>query len=192
MERQPGHRVKEAPPNMLWAMGIAAFLCVFLGSYPQFLYSLLPFDVEYHPYTYEHVIGQTQLLFFSAMAFTLLLLSGIYPAEMRAINLDFDWFYRKGTGLLYYMVDKGLNGLNRMTDRSIAKGFTAALSKYFQDGPARLCLAVIKPLWQMTGVKITGPDGMEAKFIQKFRIGTFTIGSVAIFSIGFLLILFLI
>ncbi len=187
-----GHRVKEAPANMVAAMGLAAFLCIFLGSYPKFLYSLLPYTVEYHPYTYEHVIGQTQLLFFSAMAFTLLLLSGIYPAEMRAINLDFDWLYRKGCGLLYYMLDKGLNGLNRMADRTIAKGFTAQLSRYFQDGPARLCLAVVKPFWQMTGVKIKDPDGMEAKFLEQFRLGNFTIGSVAIFSVGLLLVLFLI
>ena len=66
---------------MLLAMGIAAVLCVFIGSYPWPLYSLLPFqDVVYDPYTASHVVGQTQLLFFSALAFSLLLLAGIYPA----------------------------------------------------------------------------------------------------------------
>ena len=42
-------------------------------------------------------MGQLQLLMFGALAFTLLILSGYYPAELRAINLDTDWFYRKGT-----------------------------------------------------------------------------------------------
>jgi hypothetical protein len=36
-----------------------------------------------------------QLLSFGALAYILLLLSGIFPAEMRATNLDIDWFYRK-------------------------------------------------------------------------------------------------
>jgi multicomponent Na+:H+ antiporter subunit D len=41
---------------------------------------------------------------FSALAFTLLYLSGIYPSEIRAINIDADWFYRKGaTGFLWLL-----------------------------------------------------------------------------------------
>lgn len=91
-----GIRVKEAPFNMLLAMGIAAFLCVFIGMFPGYLYSLLPYPVDYVPYTSSHVMAQLQLLFFSALAFTLLMLSGIYPAEMRAVNIDSDWFYRRG------------------------------------------------------------------------------------------------
>jgi multicomponent Na+:H+ antiporter subunit D len=91
-----GHRVKEAPTNMLIAMGIAAFLCIFIGTYPKPLYSILPYPTDYQPYTISHVLTQTELLFFSALAFTLLLLSGIYPAEMRAVNIDADWFYRNG------------------------------------------------------------------------------------------------
>jgi len=62
-----GHRVKEAPWNMLVAMGLAAALCIFLaspfGGY-QFLYSMLPYDVDYHPYTTDHVVFQLQLLMF--------------------------------------------------------------------------------------------------------------------------------
>jgi multicomponent Na+:H+ antiporter subunit D len=91
-----GIRTKEAPLNMLIAMGITAFLCIFIGVSPGLLYSILPYSVDYVPYTGAHVVASSQLLFFSALAFTLLILSGLYPAEMRAINLDFDWFYRKG------------------------------------------------------------------------------------------------
>ena len=91
-----GLRAKEPPLNMLVAMGMAAFLCVFIGVFPQPLYRLLPYPVEYVPYTASHVVGQLQLLMFGALAFTLLILSGYYPPELRAINLDTDWFYRKG------------------------------------------------------------------------------------------------
>lgn len=183
-----GHRVKEAPMNMLLAMGIAAFLCVFIGSFPQFLYDLLPYNVEYHPYTYEHVMGQTQLLFYSAMAFTLLLLSGIYPAEMRAINLDFDWFYRRGCGLAYSILDSWLNGFNAWANRVIAQGMTAKLSCFFKDGPARILLAFIRPAWEMTGVKSEAAADPEAEHLARFQTGFFTIGSTAIFALLLMLV----
>ena len=99
-----GLRAKEPPLNMLIAMGIAAFLCVFLGLFPQPLYSILPYPVDYVPYTAAHVVGQLQLLMFGALAFTLLILSGYYPSELRAINLDTDWFYRKGSKLVISFV----------------------------------------------------------------------------------------
>ncbi|HSF94140.1 MAG TPA: Na(+)/H(+) antiporter subunit D, partial [Thermohalobaculum sp.] len=63
-----GLRPKEAPPNMLLAMGLAAAICIFNGSYPALLYSMLPFPVDYVPYTNAHVLTQVQLLFFSALA----------------------------------------------------------------------------------------------------------------------------
>ena len=99
-----GIRTKEAPLNMLIAMGIAAFLCIFIGTFPNYsVYQLLPYtDVVYHPYTGFHVMAQTELLFFSALAFTLLILAGIYPSEIRAVNLDADLIYRKGSKLLVY------------------------------------------------------------------------------------------
>jgi multicomponent Na+:H+ antiporter subunit D len=90
-----GKRCAEAPPNMLAAMGLAAFLCVFLGVYPEPLYRLLPFAVDFVPYTRTHVITQLQLLLFSALAFAFLMRTGLYPPETRSVNLDFDWVYRK-------------------------------------------------------------------------------------------------
>ena len=83
-----GIRTKEPPWNMLLAMGIAAALCVFNGSYPWVLYDLLPYSVDYVPYTAGHVLTQLQLLFFSALAFAWLMLSGVYPPELRSTNLD--------------------------------------------------------------------------------------------------------
>jgi multicomponent Na+:H+ antiporter subunit D len=80
---------------MLLAMGIAAFFCVALGIYPTPLYRLLPFPVDYEPYTPTHVITQLQLLLFSGLAFAVLKRTGVYPAELRAINLDSDWLYRR-------------------------------------------------------------------------------------------------
>ncbi len=90
-----GKRVKEAPWNMLVAMAIAAALCIGIGVFPSALYSILPFPVTYVPYTESHVLAQLQLLLFSALAFTVLMRTGIYPPELRSTNLDTDWFYRR-------------------------------------------------------------------------------------------------
>jgi len=92
--------------NMRIAMGIAAIMCIFLGVYPQPLYNILPYPVQYVPYTAFHVIGMLQLLMFGALAFTLLILSGYYPPEMRAVNLDTDWFYRKGADVFMWFVNR--------------------------------------------------------------------------------------
>ena len=90
-----GIRTSDPPRNMLAAMAIAAAICVFNGAYPWVLYDLLPWDAAYEPYTATHVITQLQLLFFSALAFALLMLSGLYPSEMRLVNLDADWLLRR-------------------------------------------------------------------------------------------------
>src|SRR5690606_26154773 len=91
----PGIRVSEAPRNMLLAMAIAAILCIAIGTWPGLLYGLLPWEVAYAPYTYPHVIVQVQLLLFSALAFAWLKLTGIYPPELRSVNLDAEWIYRR-------------------------------------------------------------------------------------------------
>lgn len=90
-----GIRCQEAPGNMLAAMGIAAALCIGIGVFPGVLYGLLPYAPDYEPYTASHIVAQLQLLFFSALAFAVLMRTGIYPPELRSVNLDSDWFYRK-------------------------------------------------------------------------------------------------
>ncbi len=96
-----GKRCEEAPLNMLIAMGITAFLCIAIGVYSPWLYSLLPYPVKYAPYTTSHIIGQLQLLAFSALGFGLLLRYGIYPRALKSLNLDFDITYRKWLPGLY-------------------------------------------------------------------------------------------
>lgn len=90
-----GIRTQEAPTNMLVAMSLAAALCITIGVFPDFLYRLLPYDTGYNPYDATHVLAQTQLLFFSALAFVWLNLRGMYPPELPSTNLDADWLYRR-------------------------------------------------------------------------------------------------
>ena len=97
-----GARPTEPPRNMLVAMGMAAFLCIFIGVYPDWLYDKLPNVVEYHSYTPTHVIWALQILLFTAMGFFMLRkkLGGL-----RKITLDIDWFYRKGAGVFMQFVN---------------------------------------------------------------------------------------
>jgi multicomponent Na+:H+ antiporter subunit D len=69
------------------------------------------------PYTAFHVVGVLQLLMFGALAFTLLILSGYYPPEIRAINLDTDWFYRKGTDGFLWLINSPMAKLGNSIRR---------------------------------------------------------------------------
>ena len=93
-QHDSGKRPQEAPINMLIAMSLAAFLCIAVGVYPQALYNILPYEVNFQPYTITHVVTQLQLLLFSALAFGWLMRTGLYPPELKSTNLDFDWSYR--------------------------------------------------------------------------------------------------
>jgi multicomponent Na+:H+ antiporter subunit D len=186
-----GMRPKEAPLNMLIAMGIAAVLCVFIGSYPYPLYELLPYPVDYEPYTMPHVVAQTQILFFSALAFTLLLLAGIYPAEMRCVNIDADWFYRKGARLFYCVVDKVFNGINKASDRFIAKGlpqFFGGLSRHITE---ILTLGILMPLWTAGGVKGKELQTKAEKARAALATGSAPVGISAAMATIFLIVVFL-
>ena len=87
-------KAKEPPKNMLWAMGLTSALCFIIGVYPKVLYDLLPFPVEYHPYTLPHLSEMLQILSFTGLIF-FLLVKKLQPEAK--LNLDMDWFYRKGT-----------------------------------------------------------------------------------------------
>jgi multicomponent Na+:H+ antiporter subunit D len=102
-----GIRCREAPPNMLIAMALAALLCVSIGTLPSVFYSILPYSVAYEPYSPTHIIDQLQLLIFSALAFAVLMRTGIYPPELKSTNLDFDWFYRVAGSKLACLVIGG-------------------------------------------------------------------------------------
>ena len=89
--RDSGLRPPDPPWNMRLAMVLFSALCIGIGVWPQPLYALLPFAVEYVPYTAPHVVNTLQLLSFSGLAFFLLL-----PVMRRTdtLSLDLDWLYR--------------------------------------------------------------------------------------------------
>lgn len=80
------------PKNMYVAMGIGAALCTIYGIFPDLLYRYLPFEMEYHPFTIDHIVQYIQLLGVSMVPF-MMYLSHMEPHEQ--LTLDTDWLYRK-------------------------------------------------------------------------------------------------
>ena len=91
-QKDSGLRPPDPPWNMQAAMIFFAVLCIGLGMWPEPLYALLPYPVDYVPYTAPHVVNMLQLLLFSGLAFFLML-----PLMKRTltITLDTDWIYRR-------------------------------------------------------------------------------------------------
>ncbi|CAG36041.1 Na(+)/H(+) antiporter subunit D [Desulfotalea psychrophila] len=85
---------KDPSWNMYLAMSVAGILCFIIGTFPTYLYQMLPNSgVEFHPYTAYHLSETLQLLVFGGIAFYFLR-KKLLPEDV--ILLDMDWFYRKG------------------------------------------------------------------------------------------------
>ncbi len=133
-----GIRAQEPPKNMLLAMGLAAALCIGIGVFPDVLYGLLPHEVDYHPYDATHVLTQVQLLFWSALAFVWLNLSGLYPPELRSVNIDAEWTYRwlgprlvRSVGGAVLRIDRAIR---RATLRTVERVLDAAFHHHGPQG----------------------------------------------------------
>ena len=91
-QKDSGLRPPDPPMNMRAAMVLMSALCLILGIVPSLLYSLLPFEADYVPYTVPHVVYQLQLLLFSGLAFFLLLR---LLRRTETLTLDTDWLWRR-------------------------------------------------------------------------------------------------
>ena len=111
-QKDSGLRPADPPASMRWAMIAFSFICIALGVWPEPLYALLPYAVDYVPYTGAHVLTQLQLLLFSGLAFFVML---PWLKRTLTITLDADWIYRvaldclwKGFARLLHRGGKGL------------------------------------------------------------------------------------
>lgn len=104
-QKDSGLRPDDPPINMQMGMIFFAVICILLGVFPNILYSMLPYAVNYVPYTAAHVVTQLQLLLFSGLAFFVML-----PLMKRTltISLDFDWFYRSFGKIISVWILKSL------------------------------------------------------------------------------------
>ena len=150
--RKPDFEAKDPPWNMQLAMVIAAFLCFFIGIYPEWLYRMLPYPVAYHPYNGAHISETMQIFAFTGLGFFLLvkklaphrrmvsldiLRLPAGPEErirqpLSSINLDIDWFYRKGALLFMRFARGPVDSLNELVSnvyRTVGLRLTVALAR---------------------------------------------------------------
>ena len=107
--RQTWERAADPGWNMMAAMAITSFLCIFIGCYTPYLYDMLPYKVEYHPYTSYHVMETMQILLFTALGF-FLFLKKLTPEA--CISLDLDWPYRKGGQVVLWLARKPIQAID--------------------------------------------------------------------------------
>jgi multicomponent Na+:H+ antiporter subunit D len=133
-QKDSGLRPPDPPWNMRLAMLFFAVLCIALGVMPGWLYAILPFPVDFVPYTPSHVVHILQLLLFSGLTFFVML-----PMMKRTetISLDFDVLYRKGLPT----VVRAFVATFRPIDRDVRGGALRTLGMvvsqiYRHSGPA--------------------------------------------------------
>ncbi|OUR79854.1 Na(+)/H(+) antiporter subunit D [Alphaproteobacteria bacterium 46_93_T64] len=148
-----GLRPIEPPINMLLAMGIAAVLCIGIGVFPNVLYALLPYPVDFVPYTAVHITTSLGILMFTAAGFVLMLK---FLDPEKTISLDTDWFYRKGAKVFMWIASKPIasfeGAISNISDTVILKSLRGAATRSlevdvglvdgFVNGVARTALFV--------------------------------------------------
>lgn len=120
---------KEAHLPMIGGMSIAAFFCIMMGFYPDYLYNLLPYDVNYHPYTMYHLAETLQLIGFTGLGFYLFR-KKLAPEDK--LNLDIDWLYRKAANPFKRFCSGPLSWLNDLAGevyKTVGIRFTMLFAK---------------------------------------------------------------
>jgi len=162
-QKDSGLRPPDPPMNMRLAMIFFAVLCIGFGVFPGPLYALLPYPVDYVPYTADHVLTMLQLLMFSGLAFFICL-----PLMKRTltISLDVDWFYRRAMPL----VTAKLLDIFRPADRSLRSLFLAGINRIV-DGTHRYL----------------GPRGVLARTIQAGSMVYWAVALLVVYLLLYLL-----
>ncbi|MBP52387.1 MAG: Na(+)/H(+) antiporter subunit D [Opitutae bacterium] len=186
--RDGGMRPKEAPFNMLLAMGISSFFCVFLGCNPQWLYSMLPNGAAgYHPYDATHLITQFEILLFSALSYIMLNLKGSHPAELPSVNLDIDWIYRKAGRRFMRVMTFFWNGVNKKVHDVFIGIIVKKVNSFAKSGQVYVLEFFADPLHE---IGILGSDSKaktKARITKRAGLGVHPVGLTALFGLIFLL-----
>jgi multicomponent Na+:H+ antiporter subunit D len=157
-QKDSGLRPSDPPWSMRLAMILFASICIGLGIWPEYLYSMLPYEVTYVPYTVTHVVQMLQLLLFSGFAFFIML-----PLMKRTltITLDFDWTYRhlfllvlRRVFAMVWKVDEVMrriilskldSGLNYLAQRNV--GASSLLSRDYPAGSMVIWVTVLLAIY---------------------------------------------
>ncbi|HHV15896.1 MAG TPA: Na(+)/H(+) antiporter subunit D [Gelria sp.] len=191
--KDSGLRPEEPPVNMLIGMGVPAFLCIFIGVFPQSIYQMLPFAVDYVPYTSYHVITQLQLLMFSGLAFFVLLK---YLQRTDTITLDTDWFYRRGGQIVVNFVGTPLVYLVNSLSKACYETIPAFLIRFGENPTAAIKIGVdTMGVWadkKMGRTPALKKLVRQKKIYPRSQIKPLSIGAGVAFILFFFIMMFLI
>ncbi len=125
-QKDSGLRPPEPPWNMKAAMILFSAACILIGLFPEWLYALLPYPVDYEPYTAGHLVSQFQLLLFSGLAFFALL-----PLMKRTLtlSLDVDWLWRVAGAKLVRTIQSGAGRLLTVSHQRMVRLRDAAIER---------------------------------------------------------------
>ncbi|MCC6983745.1 MAG: Na(+)/H(+) antiporter subunit D [Bauldia sp.] len=131
--KDSGLRPPDPPTSMRVGMGLCAALCLLIGIFPGAFYALLPWQIDFHPYTADHVVSQLQLLLFSGLAFFLLL---GWMKRTNTITLDLDWLWRRAGSVLAREFDlRGMSVRLALARRASKAGALILRAVYRSYGP---------------------------------------------------------
>ena len=130
--KDSGLRPADPPLNMKAAMVLSALLCLCIGVFPEILYAISPWRLDYVPYTSAHVIEKLQLLLFGGGTFFVML-----PLLKRTttMTLDTDWFYRKGLYQIALFSERQLKKIPKAgacIGQALSRWIEHHLTRYFQ------------------------------------------------------------
>lgn len=182
----PGIPLKPIPSNMYVAMGIAAFLCFYIGVQPQFLYRLLPFPPEYVPYTAWHLVQTLLLLGFTGLGFYFLRFKLKPEAK---INLDFDYFYRLAGNLLVLVAKRPIEVIDNWWSEFYNRAGLKGMLK-IAGGSAWFDKAAIDGVVDGTAVNVRHA-GQTATYAQSGQLQNYLAAAVLLGLIVFAAVWFL-
>jgi multicomponent Na+:H+ antiporter subunit D len=188
-----GLRPKEAPANMLIGMGVPAFICIFIGVFPQSIYKILPYAVDYVPYTSYHVITQFQLLMFSGVAFFWLLK---YLQRTNTITLDTDWFYRRGGQIVVNLVGAPILYLVEVLSKTAYRTIPGSLVRFGENPTSAIKIGIDTVAVWANEIMGKNPSyeklNKEKKIYPRSQIKPLSIGAGVAFILCFFSMMFLI
>lgn len=179
--RDAGIRCEEAPLNQLLAMGFTAALCLIACLLPgAVLYPFLP-----HPGTavpalsLGKITAELSLALGAALAFTVFIRKGLFPADLRATHLDGSWLYRRGGPAFYRLADRSLNAVNDTASRLFLGKIVKGIVDFFESGLPRLACLFMTPLWKLMGHDAHRIEEERHALFRRARIGAFPISLTA-------------
>ncbi|MGD9124463.1 MAG: Na(+)/H(+) antiporter subunit D [Desulfarculaceae bacterium] len=181
---------REAPLNMQIAMVAAAVLCVGVALVPGLLYGQLPFPADYEPYTWAHVLSSLQILGFGALAYVLLIPLGRFLPDRKGINLDVEWFYRKGGRGLNRLFDRVLNTVNAWSERTLVAGVAAWAGKMAHKGAGLAVYLLLLPFWRLSGTRQAEMDQRRRTIESTLASGSTPVGISAAAAAAVLFVVF--